>query len=76
MKKKFKKGSSFETAYLNSGDIIYIPPKGIAKVEAFCQSLDTILSPILNLERGLILWPSLVDAIEDNNDESSVIVAP
>lgn len=52
-----------------AGDIIYIPPKSIANVERFMQRLENILAPILSLERGIILWPALVDALNASSSE-------
>lgn len=53
---------------LRANDIVYVPPSRIADVERFCDRLNTILNPFVNLERGIILGPDVADVLSGKTD--------
>lgn len=57
------------TMVLQPRDILYVPPSHIADVERFMQRLSTIMSPLLELERGILYWPELVRALEGTSSD-------
>ena len=61
------------TMLLQSNDVLYLPPSNIADVQRFMIRLNDIISPILDIQRSVILWPELIDAI---NGTSSQILIP
>lgn len=63
LKKALKKGDMSDNAYLANGDIIYVPAVAIADVSWYFSHLGQILSPIVNLESGLVLWPQAKDVL-------------
>lgn len=56
---------------LRANDIVYVPPSRIADMERFMDRLNTILNPIINLERGIVLQPD-VEAVLNGEAETSV----
>lgn len=54
---------------LQPRDILYVPPSHIADAERFMSRLSTILTPLLDLERGILYWPQLVDALKGSSSE-------
>jgi len=64
LKKAFKEGDISENRRLQSGDIVYVPAVAIANVSWFFGHLSKILSTIVNLETGIILWPQLKDVFK------------
>lgn len=63
-KKVIKKGDLSQNIVLQSDDIIYVPAVAIADVSWFFSHLSRILSPIVNLESGIVLWPQVKDVFE------------
>jgi polysaccharide biosynthesis/export protein len=51
------------------GDVLYVPDSVIASVERFFKRLGSIIGPIVDLERGLVLWPE-VEAFLNNSSTS------
>ncbi|WP_339138536.1 MAG: polysaccharide biosynthesis/export family protein [Candidatus Electrothrix sp. GW3-4] len=62
------------TMRVHTGDILYMPPSTIANIENFATRLNSILSPILSLERGIIFWPELIDVIEGSSEGQEFVV--
>ncbi|OQX17846.1 MAG: hypothetical protein BWK76_09320 [Desulfobulbaceae bacterium A2] len=57
------------TTVLRSRDILYVPPSTIADVEKYMLRLSGILTPLLDLERGIMYWPQLIDAIKGTSSD-------
>lgn len=53
------------------GDIIYVPTSKLAKVANFMSLVRDIVEPIYTIEKGVMIVPSLKDALDGN---SSIIV--
>ena len=57
------------TMRVEANDVLYLPPSNFAATERFMKRLDSILNPILAIERGILYWPSLIDAIEGSSGD-------
>ncbi len=53
---------------LAQGDIVYVPSSRKSNLEKAAQTLSTLLSPIIDIERMIMLWPKVMDALEDKNE--------
>jgi polysaccharide export outer membrane protein len=62
------------TTGIRAGDILYMAPSKIANAEQFMTRLNNILNPILSIERGIIFWPQLVDALEGSSEEQQFVL--
>jgi polysaccharide biosynthesis/export protein len=63
---------------IRNGDIVYVPPSRIASVERFMNRLNNILSPLISVERGIVLEPSAESVLKGESSKSgnnSVILA-
>ena len=74
LKKAIKKGDLSQNKILQGGDIIYLPAVKIADVSWYFTHLGKILSPIVNLESGIVLWPQVVDVLEGKNTSSTFAI--
>lgn len=63
MKALLKKGDVSQNPPLSSGDIVYVPSSFIANVDRFFEHLSTIINPIVELERGILLEPHVEDVL-------------
>lgn len=45
------------------GDIVYVPDSVIASVERFMRRILTIISPVIALEQGIVLYPDVEAAL-------------
>lgn len=71
-----KDGELSQHMYLVNGDIIYVAPSIIADVERFMVRVGHIINPLLEMERGIILWPRLIDVLEGKESDGNVIITP
>ncbi|MCI5163927.1 MAG: polysaccharide export protein [Candidatus Electrothrix sp. AX5] len=62
------------TMTVRAGDILYMPPSRIANIENFMTRLNSILAPVLSIERAIIFWPQLVDALEGASEEPQFVI--
>ena len=44
---------------VENGDIVYLPAITIANVSRYFSHISEILSPFINLESGMVLWPQV-----------------
>lgn len=63
LKQAFKDGNLSDDKVLQNGDIVYVPAVTIANVSWFMSHMGQILSPIVNLETGIVLWPQVKDVL-------------
>lgn len=68
---KALKGDISADRMLRNGDIVYVPAAGIADVSWFFNHLSKILSPVVNLESGIVLWPQVKEVFEHGSATSS-----
>ena len=54
---------------VQANDILYLPPSKISDVESFMRSVDTILNPLLSIERGVMYWPVFKEALKGSTGE-------
>ncbi|MBF0591922.1 MAG: polysaccharide biosynthesis/export family protein [Nitrospirae bacterium] len=70
------KGVSTDNVRLKSGDIVYVPPSGMADTTRFIASISSVLGFIIGMESGLILTPQVGDALRGKSGNSSPIAIP
>lgn len=69
------KGGDFSADLtLQSGDIIYVPSKWIAGLSQYMAYIRNILSPIIQLEGGIVLWPLVKDTLQGKDRDSNVTI--
>lgn len=59
-----KFGDHSQDRMLKNGDILYVPATAIADLNAFITQFVPIISTIVNLESGIVLWPQVKDALK------------
>jgi len=74
LKKAFKLGDLSEDRALDNGDIVYVPAVTIANVSWYFSHLSRILSPIVNLESGIVLWPQVEKALRGEDTETGLAI--
>lgn len=74
LKKAFKDGDLSQNKMLQSGDIIYLPAVAIANVSWYFGHLSKILSPIVNLESGIVLWPQVESVLQGKSNNQTTII--
>lgn len=58
--------------YLQRGDIIYVPSYPISDIAKFATYLGQILSPVVELERGIALYPVVEDALHGERGATGI----
>ncbi|MBI4831667.1 MAG: polysaccharide export protein [Candidatus Lindowbacteria bacterium] len=58
--------------YLQRGDIVYVPSYPISDIAKFANYVDQILSPVVELERGISLYPVVEDALHGERAATGV----
>lgn len=71
-----EKGDLSQNLVLERGDIIFVPSTRIADVSRFFQRLSKIISPIVDLERGIILAPTVGDVLRGKKKGKTIVVTP
>ena len=66
-------GKREKDMFLANNDIVYVKPTTISDIEKFMIRFGNILSPILSLQRAIILWPDLTDAVSGASSNKYVI---
>jgi polysaccharide export outer membrane protein len=59
-----EKGDVTRDVTLRPGDIVYASTKTIADVGRFMTYIGQIISPIVGLESGIVLWPQVLDTVK------------
>jgi len=57
-------------------DIIYVPTSTIANIEGFMQRINNIIAPLLQVQRGVILWPDFIDVLSDRDTDGNTLIVP
>ncbi|WP_190303165.1 MULTISPECIES: polysaccharide biosynthesis/export family protein [Methylomonas] len=66
-----------DNAVLKPGDIVYVPRSFVADLDRFFEHVQRGLITGLLVEQGIVLYPSVVDAIKGvTNSSSTVVVSP
>lgn len=74
LKKAFKDGDLSQNMRLQSGDIVYLPAVMIANVSWYFNHLSKILSPIVSLESGIVLWPQVESVLQGKSTDKTTII--
>lgn len=69
----YTKGDLTKNIALEKGDILYVPRTYIANIGRFFGRLSSIISPIVELERGIILAPSVEDVLKAEKPETIIV---
>lgn len=64
LKKALKEGATSQNWMLKNGDIVYLPATTIANVSRYFSHISQILSPFVNFESGVVLWPIAKDVLQ------------
>jgi polysaccharide export outer membrane protein len=72
----FRDGSNTQQLYLQAGDMVYVPPKGIVKVERFVQHFQNLAQPFLTVEQAVVLWPAFNNALKGTGNTGLAISTP
>lgn len=67
----FQNGVKANDFYLQSGDLVYVSPKGIVKLERFLQHIQTIAQPFLTIEQAVVLWPQFFDVFSGKTSSTT-----
>jgi len=67
------RGNFGDNVQVFRGDIIYVPSSTIADVQRFFERLRSILSPVVDAERGLILLPQIPNSFTGEGKRRFVI---
>jgi len=70
----WKKGDVTGNLMLRPGDIVYVSTKPIADMGRFMQYIGQIISPIVSLESGIVLWPQVMDVLQGKQSTTSFSV--
>ena len=76
LKKVLKEGDVSQNRMLQNGDIIYLPAVTIANVSRYFSHISQILSPFVNLESGIVLWPSVKDVLQGKEVTFPLAIQP
>ncbi len=68
-----KNGVPIKDFILQNGDLLYVPPSTIANVERFMVRLNNIISPLLNIERGIIMSQDVRNVLNGKRISGGVI---
>jgi ribosomal protein L16 Arg81 hydroxylase len=75
-----KKGAGAENISLQPGDILYIPRTFVSDMDRFFSHVITALYPVLVLEQGIALYPSVQDTLTGKTERSRttniIVTAP
>jgi len=61
---------------LQNGDVLYVPTKGLATMSRYTSYITSIVSPIVAIEGGIVLWPLVKDVINGKEQSNSQVTIP
>ncbi len=64
----YTEGNAKDNIYVQGGDIIYVPKSVLTTVENAMTHIRTIVRPFLDIERGVIWWPTFIDVLDGEED--------
>lgn len=59
------------TINVQNGDIIYVVPRFLVSVERFMTEIDAIVNPAVNIQRGIINTPDMLDVLRGKDVRST-----
>ncbi len=76
LKNSFKKGDLSSNMMVRGGDILYLPAVAIADIGRYFEHISKIISPIVNLESGIVLWPQVENTLKGEATTNTINIAP
>jgi len=74
MKTAITTGNFANNIQLRNGDIVYVPTLAISDVGNFMAHVASIISPIVAIETGIVLWPQAIDVLRGKNTNTNFSV--
>lgn len=74
MKTAIQTGNFASNILLKNGDIVYVPTREISDVSRFMTYVASIISPIVTMETGIVLWPQTLDVLKGNKSSTNFSV--
>lgn len=72
----FAGNANAENGLIHGGDIVYVPSVTIADVSWYFSHLGKILSPVVNLESGIVLWPQVKNVFTGKEGATTPLSIP
>lgn len=69
-----KEGRLSRDRALESGDIIFVPATRLATASWFMQHINNIVSPVVQVENGIVLFPQAKEVLRTGTSSNTVIV--
>jgi len=63
-------GSVVADCYVQSGDIIYVPPSRVSDIDRLMTHLGSIIAPFLGVSTGIVILPQVIDIIKGESTSS------
>lgn len=63
-----------QDVYLRNGDVVYVLPTLIADVQRFMNRLYSIITPLVNIESGIVLYPQVRDVLRGKETTGTIVV--
>ena len=63
-----------QDVYLRNGDVVYVLPTIIADVQRFMNRLYSIITPLVNIESGIVLYPQVRDVLRGKETTGTIVV--
>jgi polysaccharide biosynthesis/export protein len=60
---------------LRGGDILYVMPTKVADMDIFMTHIKNIISPFVTVEQGIVLWPQVMDAVQNKTTANRTPIA-
>lgn len=77
IKQLLEKGDETQFIRLSKNDIVYVPPSFIANVDRFFEHVGKIFSPIVDIERSIILGNHIKEIFEgEDNNNYNIVISP
>jgi polysaccharide export outer membrane protein len=76
LKNIFGGGDPLQNIPLQGGDIVYVPRVFIADISWFFSHFGQVLSPLVNLESGIVLWPQVKDVFSGKEGATTPLSIP
>lgn len=74
LEKLLKEGDFSQDRKMQNGDIVYVPATTIANVSKFFSYLSQVISPVVNLESGIVLWPQVKDVLQGKKTSTPLTI--
>ena len=69
-------GALAHNAQRQRGDVLVVPPTGLASAERFFEKVATIMRPFLLAEQAVLIGYEIDDRINDGDSDSTTVVIP